>query len=88
MVLYSRQTCFYCVRAKTLLTDLGVAFKEISVGRDANALAEMCARSKQRTVPQIWIGDHHVGGCDQLFDLHRSGKLTPLLQADKLNNVD
>lgn len=84
VVLYTRQTCFYCVRAKQLLTDLGAVYTEIPVDNDRQAEQEMRERSRLRTVPQIWIGDLHVGGCDELFALHRKGKLVPLLQADQI----
>lgn len=76
---YSKSWCPYCVRAKQLLTQLGVAFEELDVERDPALLAEMVAASGRRTVPQIWIGDTHVGGCDDLFALQRAGKLAELL---------
>lgn len=86
VTIYTRQTCFYCVRAKRLLEELGVAFNEIAVDNDEDALQTMRQRSNRRTIPQIWIGQLHVGGCDELFDLHRRGKLKALLQADANDN--
>ena len=82
VVVYTRNWCMYCVRAKRLLDDLGVKYQEISVDGNAGALQEMMEKSQRRTVPQIWIGAFHVGGCDDLLGLHRSGKLVPLLSAD------
>lgn len=86
--IYTRQTCFYCVRAKRLLVELGVTFNEIPVDNDLDALQQMREKSQQRTVPQIWIGALHIGGCDELMGLHRAGKLVPLLQADLLGSSE
>lgn len=77
--MFTRQYCSYCVRAKRLLDDLGVAYEEVSVDGDADALATMKAKSGQHTVPQIWIGGTHVGGCDELMSLHSAGRLNELL---------
>lgn len=77
--MYTRKYCSYCVRAKHLLDDLGVPYCEIPVDRDAAALEAMKAASGQRTVPQIWIGRTHVGGCDELVNLHTAGRLQGLL---------
>lgn len=82
VLVYSKQMCPYCVMAKRLLTSKGVQFKEIMVDRDEAALRKMMADSGQRTVPQIWIGDIHVGGYDQLSALQQQGKLDPLLAQD------
>lgn len=73
--MYTRAYCSYCVRAKRLLNDLGLAYQEISVDGDPEALATMKAASGRHTVPQIWIGATHVGGCDDLMRLHASGGL-------------
>jgi glutaredoxin 3 len=72
--------CPYCRRARGLLTQKNVIFNEINVEDDAKFREEMIARSNQRTVPQIFIGDKHVGGCDDLFELDRSGELDRLIQ--------
>lgn len=80
MVVYTTLLCPYCHRAKALLRQKGVAFTEIDVGMDAAKRAEMTKRAHGRhTVPQIFIGDTHVGGCDDLHDLEGQGKLDLLL---------
>ena len=80
VTVYSSAICPYCVRAKSLLKKKGASFEEIDVTMDPNAREEMRAKSGgARTVPQIFIGDTHVGGCDDLFALEREGKLDPLL---------
>jgi len=78
--IYTTPICPYCVRAKSLLTKKGASFEEVDVFMDAGARDEMLAQSGgARTVPQIFIGDTHVGGCDELYALEREGKLDPLL---------
>jgi glutaredoxin 3 len=80
VTIYTTQMCPYCVRAKALLAKKGVAYDEIDVMMDMKARAEMMNKSHgARTVPQIFIGDIHVGGCDELYALERDGKLDPLL---------
>lgn len=82
VVLYTTMMCPYCYRAKQLFEDKGIAYKEIDVGMDAKMRQEMTERSNGgRTVPQIFIDDRHIGGCDDLYALDRAGKLDPLLQA-------
>jgi glutaredoxin 3 len=77
---YTSQICPYCVRAKALLKKKGAAFEEIDISLDPVARQDMLAQSGgARTVPQIFIGDFHVGGCDDLYALEREGKLDPLL---------
>ena len=78
--LYMSDWCPYCLRAKGLLTQKNLVFSEINVDDDAKFREEMIARSSRRTVPQIFIGDKHVGGCDELFELDRSGELDRLIQ--------
>ncbi|MEQ8179421.1 MAG: glutaredoxin 3 [Amphiplicatus sp.] len=79
---YTRPLCGYCVRALTLLKKKGVEVVELSAGFDAKLREEMVTRSGgQRTYPQIFIGDVHVGGSDELQELERSGKLDELLNA-------
>ena len=80
VTLYVSDWCPYCQRAKVLLSEKNVAFNEINVEDQPKYREEMIARSGQRSVPQIFIGDMHVGGCDELFELDRSGKLDPLIQ--------
>ena len=79
VTLYSTGWCPFCVRAKRLLAGKGARVHEIDVDREPEARREMMARSGRRTVPQIWIGDRHVGGCDELFALERAGELDDLL---------
>ncbi len=81
VTLYTTGHCPYCVNAKSLLTRKGVAFEEVDVGHSPQRLAEMLQRSKRRSVPQIFIGQRHVGGFDDLAALERGGKLDALLQA-------
>lgn len=81
VVVYSKAWCPFCVRAKRLLKQLGANFDEIDLGIEPGRRAEMIAASGQRTVPQIWIGETHVGGCDELFAAHRSGALAMMLAA-------
>lgn len=80
ITLYVTGWCPYCQRAKQLLTQKSLVFNEINVDDDAEFRREMMARSGQRTVPQIFIGDKHVGGCDDLFALDCSGELDRLIQ--------
>lgn len=78
--LYVTGWCPYCERARGLLAKKGVEFTEIDVDEDGKLREEMIARSGRRSVPQIFIGDKHVGGCDDLFALDSSGELDRLLQ--------
>lgn len=77
--IYTTAICPYCIRAKGLLKRKGVSYQEISVDLSMERWSEMQQRSRRDTVPQIFIGDHHVGGCDDLYALERSGQLDPLL---------
>ena len=80
--IYTSPTCGFCHAAKRLLTSKGVTFSEIDVSRDPARRREMMQRANGRhTVPQIFVGDMHVGGCDDLYALERSGKLSALLAA-------
>lgn len=80
--IYSSMLCGYCYRAKKLLEQKGVAFADIDVMASPKRRAEMVARSGGRTsVPQIFIDDRHIGGCDELFALEANRKLDDLLQA-------
>ena len=77
---YTSPLCPYCARAKRLLTEKGVVFAEIDLLAEPRRRPEMLERSGGRTsVPQIFIGDTHVGGCDDLYALDDAGKLDPLL---------
>lgn len=79
VVIYSSDYCPYCVRAKALLKKKGAAFEELVVDRDSGLRQEMTKKAGKHTVPQIWVGDTHVGGCDELYALERAGKLDALL---------
>lgn len=79
--IYTSPLCGFCHAAKRLLTAKGASFTEIDLSRDPQRRSEMLSRSNgARTVPQIFIGDVHVGGCDELHALDRAGKLDPLLK--------
>ena len=78
--IYTSRMCGFCFAAKRLLNAKGVSFSEYDVGRDPQLRQTMMKRANGRqTVPQIFIGDTHVGGCDDLYDLERAGKLDTLL---------
>lgn len=79
VTIYTAGFCPYCYMAKEILRDKGVPFEEVDVTGQPGVRAEMCAKSGRSTVPQIWIGDKHVGGCDDLCCLERAGKLDALL---------
>ena len=79
VVMYSTAMCPYCVRAKHLLNHKGVEFEEIRIDMDRSLMQEMMQRSGRRTVPQIFIGETHVGGFDDMAELDSYGKLDPLL---------
>lgn len=82
ITIYTTMLCPYCHRAKALLAGKGAEFTEIDVGMDPHKRAEMEKRANGGyTVPQIFIGDTHVGGCDDLYALDAKGALDPLLQA-------
>ena len=82
VVIYTKSSCPYCHAAKELLRHKGAAFEEISVDGDRAGQAAMAQKAGGRsTVPQIWIGATHVGGCDDLHDLDAAGRLDPLLNA-------
>jgi glutaredoxin 3 len=80
IVIYTKATCPYCHAAKDLLRRKGVQFEEIGVDGDRAKQAAMALKTGGRsTVPQIFIGEKHVGGCDDLYDLESEGRLDPLL---------
>ncbi|WP_296188030.1 glutaredoxin 3 [Pseudomonas sp. UBA1879] len=81
VVVYSSDYCPYCSRAKYLLASKHVDFEEIKVDGKPQIRAEMTKKAGRTSVPQIWIGSVHVGGCDDLFALERAGKLDALLSA-------
>ncbi|ETX12504.1 glutaredoxin [Marinomonas ushuaiensis DSM 15871] len=79
VTIYSSNYCPFCTRAKQLLASKNIAFNEINVDGNNKLRQEMTKKSGRTSVPQIWIGEQHVGGCDDLFDLERSKKLDALL---------
>ncbi|AIL64084.1 MULTISPECIES: glutaredoxin 3 [Pseudomonas] len=81
VIVYSSDYCPYCSQAKRLLQSKGVAFEEIKVDGKPQVRAEMSQKAGRTSVPQIWIGSTHVGGCDDLYALERAGKLDGLLKA-------
>ncbi len=80
VVMYLTGWCPYCTRARQLLKNKGVDFEEIDVDARPEARAQMTARSGRQTVPQIFIGATHVGGCDDLYALEAGGRLDSLLK--------
>jgi glutaredoxin 3 len=80
IVMYVTGWCPYCERAVALLTQKNLTFDRIDVDDDAESRKEMTTRSGRRSVPQIFIGDKHIGGCDDLLALDGSGELDRLLQ--------
>lgn len=84
VLMYTTAVCPYCQRAKQLLKARGVeVIEEVRIDLDAARRDEMMQRTGRRTVPQIYIGDTHVGGCDDLYALDAAGGLTPLLAAQQ-----
>ena len=82
VLMYTTAVCPYCVRAKQLLKARGVTeIEEVRVDLDPERRDDMMQKTQRRTVPQIFIGDTHVGGCDDLHALDAAGKLKPLLEA-------
>jgi glutaredoxin 3 len=80
--MYATAACPFCQSAERLLVAKGVTIEKLRVDLEPGRRAEMMRKSGRRTVPQIWIGERHIGGCDELYALEREGKLDPLLQAN------
>jgi glutaredoxin 3 len=81
VLMYLTASCPFCQSADRLLREKGAEVQRIRVDLEPARRAEMMQKSGRRTVPQIWIDDLHVGGCDELYALERAGKLDPLLKA-------
>ena len=81
VLMYCTAACPLCRSAERLLLEKGAQIEKIRVDLEPARRAEMMRKSGRRTVPQIWIGERHVGGCDDLHALDAEGKLTPLLEA-------
>ena len=85
VLMYSTAVCPYCVRAEQLLRARGVdEIEKVRVDLDPERRMEMMEKTARRTVPQIFIGDTHVGGCDDLIALDQAGKLIPLLSGESI----
>lgn len=83
VLMYTTAVCPFCIRAKQLLSARGVtAIEEVRVDLDPERRDEMTQKTQRRTVPQIFIGNTHVGGCDDLYALDAAGKLKPLLDGE------
>jgi glutaredoxin 3 len=80
VTLYTTRFCPYCIRARNLLDEKGVDYEDIAVDHDPQLRREMAQRSGRVTVPQIWIGEQHIGGCDDLMLLARQGRLDAMLE--------
>jgi glutaredoxin 3 len=80
VLMYATDWCPYCARARSLLASKGVAIEEIDIEAVEGARSEMEARSGRSSVPQIFIGEQHIGGCDELHALDLAGRLDPLLK--------
>jgi glutaredoxin 3 len=81
VTMYTKPYCGFCHAAKRLLAKKGVEFNEIDIQAKPELRAEMIQKSGGRfTVPQIWVGEQHVGGFDDMYDLEQTGKLDPMLQ--------
>ena len=83
IIMYSTAVCPYCVLAEQLLNSRGVTdIEKVRVDLDPARREEMMLKTGRRSVPQIYIGEHHVGGCDDLYALDRAGKLESLLRSE------
>ena len=82
ITLYTSAVCGYCVAAKNFLKSKGLSWNEVRIDTDPVQREKMLALARRTSVPQIFIGDTHVGGYDELMALHRAGKLEPLLAGD------
>ena len=81
VTMYTTRFCPYCMRARQLLDSKQVEYTDIAVDEQPQLRSEMMQRSGRRTVPQIWVGDTHVGGFDDLWMLEQQGQLDPMLAA-------
>jgi glutaredoxin 3 len=81
VTIYTRPFCGYCARALKVLGEKGAAFTEVEAGMDRKLRQEMMDRSGRTTFPQIFVGEQHIGGCDDMMALERAGKLDEMLAA-------
>ena len=82
IVMYTTRFCPYCIRARGLLQSKGWDYQDIPVDADQGLRSEMMQKSGQHTVPQIWIGDQHIGGCDELFRLEVGNQLKAMVMGE------
>ena len=80
-IIYTKETCPYCVEAKRLLEKVGIPYEEIRIDLEPARATEMIERSARKTVPQIFIGDRHIGGCDDLYALEQAEGLAQFLKS-------
>ncbi|BCE03489.1 glutaredoxin 3 [Marinicellulosiphila megalodicopiae] len=80
VTIYTTRFCPFCIRAKQLLEKKGAKYDEIKVDQDYALRREMMSKSGRHTVPQIWIGEKHIGGCDELYQLENQNELDQLLK--------
>jgi glutaredoxin 3 len=88
VTLYTTRYCPYCIRAKQLLDRKAVSYREIGVDGQPELRRKMVALSGRHTVPQIWLGARHIGGCDELYELERRGELDDALRAAAAEDTD
>lgn len=81
VIIYCTATCPFCVMAKRLFDSKGVEYQSIDVGNDSQKWADLEAKTGRNTVPQVFIGDQHIGGFDELSAADKRGEIDPLLQA-------
>ncbi|MGB7286657.1 MAG: glutaredoxin 3 [Salaquimonas sp.] len=81
IIIYTRKMCGFCTAAKSLLAKKNASFREFDGTFDSKIRQEMMSKSGRTTFPQIFIGGKHIGGCDELHELERQGKLDPMLKA-------
>lgn len=86
IILYTTAICPYCVAAKNFLKSKGQSWKEVRIDTDPVEREKMMARTRRTSVPQIFVGDTHVGGYDDMMALHRAGKLEPLFAGQVAND--
>ena len=86
ITLYTSAMCGYCVAAKNFLKSKGLAWNEVRIDLEPAERERMVARARRTSVPQIFVGDTHVGGYDDMMAMHRAGQLAPLLEANGLKD--
>ena len=80
VTIFTTKTCPYCYKAKRLLKKLNISYKEISVDFNPKLRSEMAAKAGKTSVPQIWFGDNHIGGCDDLYNFNKAANLLEALR--------